>query len=375
MNYNNKQIHELIEAYLNNTCTPEERHIVEKHFMDFFEKSQATPMPEDVGESFTQVYQFLVDKIKPHEKPSKKTKWLYLLPYAAAVLLLFGGISVFLLPLRSTDSMTSNASIDTIMPAGNRAVLSIDDDIMVLHEDKHRIILDGNQIKYADGTSLEINNKDVPKKYRLQTPKAGTYQMQLPDGTLVWLNAASTLSYSSDFEKGTDRRVQLEGEAYFEVARKPGRKFIVETENTQIEVIGTHFNVNTYPDESSIKTTLLEGSVKVTSMLTTEAKLLKVGQQAQTSRSGKIRVENNIDMEEVLSWKNRVFKFNNADLVTVMKQLSRWYDVEVDIGNLPPGEFNGVLSRDLELSQTLRIIESTTGLKFKVKERRILMVK
>lgn len=375
MNYNDKQIQELIEAYLNNTCTPAEREIVEKHFLDFFEKSQSTPTSEDLSESFTQVYQSLVDKIQSNSKPSKKAVWLRLLPYAAAILLLLGAVSLLWLPYRPTDNVSSLADVDPIMPARNRAVLSIDGNITVLNEDKNRIIVEDKQIKYADGTQLEINNSGVPKEYKLQTPKAGTYQMQLPDGTLVWLNAASTLSYSSNFEKGNSRKVQLEGEAYFEVAKDSRRRFIVETANTQVEVLGTHFNVNTYPDESSIKTTLLEGSVKVTSTLTTETKLLKAGQQAQTSKSGKIKIESNIDTEEVLSWKNRVFKFTNADLATVMKQLSRWYDVEVDIENLPAGEFNGILSRDIELSQTLNIIGSTTGLKFKVKERRILMAK
>ncbi|MFD1629779.1 FecR family protein [Pseudopedobacter beijingensis] len=215
----------------------------------------------------------------------------------------------------------------------------------------------------------------------INIPRGGEYQLVLPDGTKVWLNASSSLKFPTYFT-GSSRVVELKGEAYFEVANtylnKNGKQqrmpFIVKTASQKIEVLGTHFNVNAYANEENVKTTLLEGVVKILSAKTGAFKILKPGQQSQVAAAGNISLTE-VDVEEVTAWKNGMFYFNNTDLKTIMKQLSRWYDIEADIENMPQKRFNGILSRNVKLSQVLTMMEKTSGLKFKVEERRVSMLK
>lgn len=189
----------------------------------------------------------------------------------------------------------------------------------------------------------------------MTTPRARQYNLELSDGTKVWLNASSSITFPTSFA-ANERKVILTGEAYFEVAKDKTRPFRVSVNDMQVNVLGTHFNINAYDDEASVNTTLLEGSV----LLTEKGKkvLLKPGQQAQKQKSGAINVNDNVNLDEVMGWKNGVFYFENASLQTILRQVSRWYDVDVVFEKgVPSRTFEGEIQRNLQLSQVLKILE------------------
>lgn len=197
----------------------------------------------------------------------------------------------------------------------------------------------------------------------ISTPAGGQYQVVLPDGTRVWLNATSKLKYPVSFASLKERRVELDGEAYFEVAKmKTKLPFIVSGKGHEVEVLGTHFNVNGYEDDGATITTLLEGSVKVKSTGVAE-RLLHPGQQARTA--DKIIVSE-VDTNAVVAWKNGLFKFENASIHTVMRQFSRWYNVDVEYeGPVPQNKFTGEVYRNMDASKALKVL-SFARIKFRM---------
>jgi ferric-dicitrate binding protein FerR (iron transport regulator) len=192
----------------------------------------------------------------------------------------------------------------------------------------------------------------------------------LPDGSRVWLNAASTLRFPTAFT-GNEREVALTGEAYFEVAKDNSRPFRVMAGNMQVNVLGTQFNINAYPEESAIRTSLLEGSVRITNG--NVSGLLKPGQQAVLDREeGNIKIKD-VDMSGIVAWKNGLFQFEGADIITIMREISRWYDVEVVYaGKVPVRRFEGKISRNVQLSDVLEILE-LSNVKFTLEGRKIIV--
>nr|WP_240966056.1 FecR family protein [Pseudoflavitalea sp. G-6-1-2] len=206
----------------------------------------------------------------------------------------------------------------------------------------------------------------------MSTPRGRQFQLRLPDGSAVWLNAASTIRYPAAFA-GNERKVELTGEAYFEVAPDQQRPFRVLTPKQQIEVMGTHFNVNAYADEPLEQTTLIEGSVKVSGAVSQLSKLLTPDHQASVS-DGAITVTK-LDTGPVIAWKNGLFCFVNANVPGVMRQLSRWYDIEVQYeGKIPDRVFAGKMQRDLTLNEMLNLL-SSLNLNFKLEGSKKLIVK
>lgn len=214
----------------------------------------------------------------------------------------------------------------------------------------------------------------------LTTAKAETYQLMLSDGGKVWLNAQSSIRYPVAFS-GDVRKVEVTGEAYFEVApslkvlpngQKVKRPFIVSANGMEVEVLGTHFNINNYSDEAAIKTTLLEGKVKVTkgSALT----VLLPGQQAQLNKqTGQIKKKENVDVDEAVAWRFGYFQFSDANLQTVLRQLVRWYDVDISYeGKVPEMSFMGKIPRNSNLSNVLKILE-TNDVHFRIEGKRIIV--
>ncbi len=206
----------------------------------------------------------------------------------------------------------------------------------------------------------------------MSTPRGGQYSLILPDGSKVWLNAISSIRYPTAF-KNSERNVEITGEAYFEVAKDPLHPFKVSVrsalskENTEVEVLGTHFNINAYSDEPLTNTTLLEGSVKVTRAA--GSVMIKPGQQAQISNDGIINLVPDVNIAEVMAWKDGHFIFRDTDLKTIMRQIMRWYDVEVKYeGNVPPRYFTADISRNKTLSGVLKILE-LSNIHFKLEGR------
>ncbi|WP_316813370.1 FecR family protein [Pedobacter heparinus] len=212
---------------------------------------------------------------------------------------------------------------------------------------------------------------DPGKLNKLSTAKGETYMVTLPDKSRVWMNAASSLTYATSLHE-PQRRVKLEGEAYFEVAEDKAHPFIVETEGQKIEVLGTHFNVNAYTDEETVTTTLLQGSVKVSGK--PGSKMLKPGDQSSLDQRS-ISVAR-VDTERAIAWKNNKFLFENDDIQYIMRMIARWYDVDVVYtGEMPTEKFGGGVSRFDHASQVLKILESTGGAHFKIEGRKILVSK
>jgi ferric-dicitrate binding protein FerR (iron transport regulator) len=195
----------------------------------------------------------------------------------------------------------------------------------------------------------------------------------LSDGTAVWLNAASKLTFPVTF-KGKERRVKLSGEAYFEVAHNKNSPFLVETNNQTVKVLGTHFNINAYNDENYTKTTLIEGSVKVQSATNLKPATLLPGEQATLGNN--TLVKNTVDTKEVLAWKNKMFRIYDQDLYSIMKQIGRWYNVDVEYrGNLSDLRFGLYISKKRNIEQVLELMEVTKTVKFKIEGRKVIVIK
>jgi len=225
------------------------------------------------------------------------------------------------------------------------------------------------QIKEMSAGSSQMNT--------LSTGKGETYQLRLPDGSLVWLNAASSLTFSTNLNTRGKRRVKLDGEGYFEVSKDKKRPFIVESRDQEVEVLGTHFNINSYANEPSTKTALLEGSIRIgvfaANGAKTSQKMIRPGEQAVVSQSV-IKVEPLAD-PEAIAWKEGLFRFEKADIKTVMRQLQRWYNIVVIYdGDVPQVSFSGNLHRNLNLSEALKVLEHL-GVKFKLDHRKLTVYK
>ena len=261
-----------------------------------------------------------------------------------------------------------------IAPAVSGAILTL--------SDGSKIVLDslGNgQVAQQSNTTISNNNgeliytaqKGASTVYNtMSTPKAQKYNLQLADGTKVWLNASSSIKFPTSFS-GDSRQVSITGEAYFEVSPDKNRPFLVDVGGMQVEVLGTHFNVNSYDDEGVIRTTLLEGSVVITQNM--KSKKLIPGQQAVVSKMGVISLEQNVNLDQVMSWKNGLFYFENSSLQEVMREISRWYDVDVVYqDDIADRNFEGEIQRNLKLSEVLRILE-LNKVKFSLEGRTVFI--
>jgi len=273
-----------------------------------------------------------------------------------------------------------------ILPGGNNAVLTLANgksiNLNQAANGKLRVTAGITVTKQQDGQLVyTVQNNDGKGEYSnelntVTTPKGGQYQINLPDGTKVWLNAATSLQFPVSFEAVRKREVTLIGEAYFEVA-KNSKPFVVATQNQQVSVLGTHFSVNSYPNENTTKTTLLEGSVVVSlTGINASERRLKPNQQS-VILNGTLKVKE-VDAEEAIDWKNGYFIFNNESLESIMRKVSRWYDVDITVSadeKLMQKEFSGTVSRFSEVGDVLEMLELTDGVHFKVKERRIIIMK
>lgn len=210
----------------------------------------------------------------------------------------------------------------------------------------------------------------------IETPKGGMWQVKLPDGSTVWLNAVSSLTYPLSFSKGQKRMVELKGEAYFEVAKDKLHPFVVKTAKQEVEVLGTHFNINAYADEAVVKTTLLEGSVKVNAYQDNNAtEILKPGEQSVLTAKG-LDVKQ-VDADEMIAWKNGYFMFNNEKQESIMRKIARWYNVQVEYADASAKEvtYYGSISRFENVSKVLRKFEQTGEVRFEINKNKITVYK
>lgn len=259
------------------------------------------------------------------------------------------------------------ANLD-IPPGINRATLTISNGaVYQLNGEKEEIVVDKGSIHYKGGGTLFA--KDVVRHVTLSTPRGGQYRVTLSDGTKVWLNAASSLSYPTTFTE-KDRSVILHGEAYFEVAANASQPFIVHTPNQDIKVLGTEFNINCYRDENRIVTTLVTGSVKLDSKGAAASLQLHPGEQAVLNNENFDVAA--VDVSLYTAWKDGEFRFRATPLVEVLHQIERWYDMDVDYTGIPEDiKIHASIRRDKKLSTVLHALEKIGDIKFEVRERNI----
>lgn len=290
-------------------------------------------------------------------RPRSLRRWL---PYVAAAVAVLVAVGWLLLgDLRQQPSETGLA-VTEILPGGNRATLTLADGRSIdLDEVQAGIRVDADDITYADGASLGLPPSE---ELVLTTPRGGTYQVTLSDGSNVWLNANSTLKYPSRFQ-GDERVVELTGEAYFDV-EKGEAPFRVLSKGQTVEVLGTQFNISAYADEPETKTTLVEGKVRLRAGDTDASVSLVPGEQGTLTASS--LTKQHVDVQQYTAWKDGYFAFNNTPIDAVMKQLGRWYDIEVRYeGTIPTDRFDGEISRELTLQQVLNGL-ATTQINYRV---------
>lgn len=299
---------------------------------------------------------------------------------AAAVLALISISSYFFLQQHSSPKIPVVAQkVQTdIAPGGNKAMLTLADGTEISLDSAANgplALQAGTQvIKSASGQlvyrSAAENANTALLFNKISTPRGGQYQLTLPDSTRVWLNASSTLRYPATFA-GRTRKVQLTGEAYFEVAKNAAMPFTVAVQEMEVQVLGTHFNIMAYDDEAQIKTTLLEGAVKVNK--NGNSKRLTPGQGAHFNRNtGALEVKE-VDTEEAIAWKNGYIQLEGNDLPAVMRQIARWYNVDIIYKGTVPAHFKGIIPRNVPVSQVLKMMALTGEVHFEINEHQIIV--
>jgi len=248
---------------------------------------------------------------------------------------------------------------------GSNILLDDSEDGILATQGNTSVTKSNEKLKYKPG-----GRSDEIMYNTITTPRGGQYTVQLPDGSTVWLNASSSITFPTEFF-GKERRVEITGEVYFEVAKNTENPFIASVQDAEIQVLGTHFNVKAYSDEHNIETSLLEGAVNFSKA--EKSALLKPGQQSSLSADGKIRVLNDVNMNEVVAWKNGYFDFEGSDFENVAKQLSRWYDVDVVYEKNIDDLFYAKIPRNTKLSDVLKALELTGKIKFGIKNNRIIV--
>lgn len=373
----------LYEKYTLGICTEEEKKLFEQ-YNDEFSLDNA-PWDEDKLGDEKQALERMYKRFHNEIHPRPQLSWFNRRKFsaAAAILIMLGiGVYLFINPSTKTNSaLTVAIQKESIPPGGKKAVLTLQDGSQIILDNSQNGIVanqantvitktkDG-QVIYNSSQSSSINPKSVPYN-SISTPRGGEYQLLLPDNTKVWLNAESTIKFPAVF-CGKERRIELSGEAYFEVAHNQEMPFKVLVEDTEIEVLGTHFNVNGYNDRAEINTTLLEGSVKLKN--SKKEAMLRPGQSGISSATGGMKVKN-VDVEDAVAWKNGYFVFQDEDIYSIMAKVARWYDVDVEFrGNMKDKGFFGKVNRYDKISELLKNMELTREVQFKIEGRRVVVM-
>lgn len=411
---NDVRLQSLFERYIQKTCTPEEQAEFEVLLGQETSETKVKalianmigqysgerPMGEESSKAILQAI-FLSDKkptgiadlnrlnswnrMNPGSIWNSWKKWTV----AAAVFIMMlctGTYFIIYYKSQSVIADTQHKGQDTendIAPGSNGAELTL--------ADGSRIALDsaGNGIVASQGSTRLVKQNNGQLNYEareknkeilyntLSTNRGKQFIVTLPDGSRVWLNAASSLHYPTAFT-GRERSVDVQGEAYFEIAQDASNPFKVRVNGMEVQVLGTHFNINAYEDEASVNTTLLEGSVRV--MKGANTVLIKPGQQARLNRSAgmdivkQIEIINDADIEQVIAWKNGFTAFKSADLRAIMRQISRWYDVDVVYeGNIPERNFTGEVYRSSNLSKLLEIL-TASDIHFRIEGKKLTVM-
>lgn len=391
--YNKGQIHnqdqsrmtpedylKLYEKYQSEKCSPEEIKLLMDHFSQFeFEQPDQVDTIEDL-----KIKQSVYRRIENNTGINKRIFKLQVYRWSvAAVFLIITGVAIIFLIEQPIQIIKESlpAVADRVKPGGPVATLTLADGrIIELGQAANGILPSRGEVKIRKLKNGELvyenesaHSKTVaPEQHTISIPRGGHYQVVLNDGTKVWLNAESTLTFPTVFS-GSERRVELLGEAYFEIAHNKKMPFKVISRGQTVEVLGTHFNIASYSDEHLIKTTLLKGSIKVSLDKEGITRILKPGEQSQVGNTIDVVT---VDANEAITWKNGYFVFDNESIFSVMRKIGRWYDVEVNYeAGFADQNFWGSIPRSSDLSDVLRKLELTKTVKFEIKGRRVLVKK
>ncbi len=293
----------------------------------------------------------------------------------AAVIAVVVGVWFFYVSdhYHQSELRTSSHFANDVSPGKNTATITLaNGKILQLSDAKNGVTIGDSNLRYNDGSVVESGDIKEGNMLTTITPRGGTYQITLSDGSQVWMNADSKMIFPAKFS-GKSREVLLEGEAYFEVAKDKSRPFIVKTEKQEVKVLGTHFNVAAYRNEHVTKTTLLEGSVEV---VAAGGNKLKIKPGEQTYLHDHTFTISNADIDEAVAWKNGEFMFNNEPLESIMNKVSRWYDVDIKFQSVDTKHktFNGTIARFEKVSKVLKMLELTGHVHFKIEGKVITVL-
>jgi hypothetical protein len=315
------------------------------------------------------------------DRPSMKVRWLKWV-IAASFILTVSVVSLLIAkkrqaPQQVAQNKPSKSRVQTdISPGQNGAVLTLGSGQTILIDSA----VNGSLVQQGDVSVIKKNGELVYHQEgnissivmnTMTTPKGRQFNLVLADGSRVWLNAASSITFPTAFA-GNERRVAITGEAYFDVVHNASKPFIVEKGTTSIKVLGTHFNVNAYDDEKVMNVTLLEGSVQVSTPKRTQK--IAPRQQARINKDETMSLLTDVDLENVVAWKNGRISFQGADIGTVMRQMSRWYDVDIEYDNKLEDLFYADMARSTMLSDVLKALELTRNVHFKIEGRKVTVV-
>ncbi|MEO6812401.1 MAG: FecR domain-containing protein [Ginsengibacter sp.] len=393
MSLTKERIHYLLDAYISKRATLLEEHELMEWLLEAKEDSELkkyvltiwneNKSVQDLSYvNWDEIYSSVIQpKVVSLEPKVRQMRWAKLTAAAAILIALTAGVYFYLAPRSQEQIATVQTKQNDIEPPSyNKAVLTLADGTKIeldssgngtlAVQGRVQIIKKSTgEISYAGTSAGEIsyNTLSVPRGSKPMS-------LILSDGTKVWINVGSSLTYPTAFT-GKERKVMITGEAYFEVVHNEKMPFMVQNGDLAINDLGTHFNVNTYEDETTERITLLEGSVSV--IRGTVSGLLKPGQQASVNNNGNsnIKILNEVNMNEVMAWKNGKFMFDkNTDIYTIMRQVSRWYNVDVKYEGKINQRFWGSISKDVNVSQVLKILETAGGIKFKVDGNKIIVM-
>ena len=372
----------LLERYRQGQCTPEEEAMLHRWYEEEAMQPPAArnPVHPSVEEPF--LWQRIQDTIHGggQRRLAHRRRWLY---YMAASIVL-ACVGAWLTLSHQIGEVEQVATTD-VAPGHNRATLTlVGGETIDLRADQAGIVVTANEITYSDGSATVVplpddDTYDATQQLVLDIPKGGTYAVTLPDGTDVWLNAASTLKYPRRF--GTDiREVELVGEAYFDVAKDETRPFRVVSASQAVEVLGTAFNVSAYPDEPETKTTLVEGKIRMTlggtgtGIAQANPTVVLSPNEQSVVRGGEI-TKAEVDVSRFVAWREGLIVLDHTDVTQVIRQLERWYDVEFVLEDALPADIqlSGKLPRNVNLSGIIEALQVSTKMNFIIEGRRVMV--
>lgn len=374
-----EEIDQLLEKKHTGNCTPEETAFLESWYVQWNKDLPLDLTAEELHEDLLAIK--AMNTILPSDNKSPKLKQGLLM--AASLFLVLSAGLFFYLQTQSKKYNTDYLALHDIEPGSNKATVTLaNGQKLNLNDLKGGVMTDTSGLTYNDGTDvgqMTAVPKGTDSRLTLATPPGGQYQITLSDGTRVWLNAASALKFPSSFAGLKERRVELTGEAYFEVTHNAKQPFRVQTASQIAEDLGTSFNINSYADEPMARTTLIDGAMQIHSLNNQEGKkqpavVLNPGQQASVNAGGVIQLRP-VNTAEVMGWKNGDFVFDGENLKSSMRKIARWYAVEIvyeaDAKVSSTLILDGLVSRKSKLSEVLKWIETIGNVHFKIEGRRV----